>query len=106
MNYKLCEYGITIESFASLQYLKEQRLPPQTFIPLQSIRVKPIIERLRTLGGTAKLVFDVIQYPSLGVIVSHATISVLISYAFLSLSNSNLKVITCFLPHDAALKHP
>lgn len=54
-----------IESFAFLQYLKEQRLPPQTFIPLQSVRVKPIIERLRTLGGTAKLVFDVIQYPLL-----------------------------------------
>ena len=48
-----------------MQYLKEQRLPPQTFIPLQSIRVKPIIERLRALGGTAKLVFDVIQYPLL-----------------------------------------
>ncbi|KAF9607877.1 hypothetical protein IFM89_003581 [Coptis chinensis] len=48
-----------------IKYLKEQRLPPQTFIPLQSIRVKPVIERLRTLGGTAKLVFDVIQYPFL-----------------------------------------
>ena len=47
----------------SVQYLKEQRLPPMTFIPLQSVRVKPIIEKLRTLGGTAKLVFDVIQYP-------------------------------------------
>lgn len=46
-----------------MQYLKEQRLPPQTFIPLQSVRVKPIIEKLRTLGGTAKLVYDVIQYP-------------------------------------------
>ncbi|XP_050251634.1 structural maintenance of chromosomes protein 1-like isoform X3 [Quercus robur] len=45
-----------------IKYLKEQRLPPQTFIPLQSIHVKPIIERLRTLGGTAKLVFDVIQF--------------------------------------------
>ncbi|XP_027365094.1 structural maintenance of chromosomes protein 1 isoform X2 [Abrus precatorius] len=46
-----------------IKYLKDQRLPPQTFIPLQSVRVKPIMERLRTLGGTAKLVFDVIQYP-------------------------------------------
>lgn len=45
-----------------IKYLKEQRLPPQTFIPLQSVRVKPIIERLRNLGGTAKLVFDVIQF--------------------------------------------
>ncbi|KAL1329835.1 structural maintenance of chromosomes protein 1 [Arachis ipaensis] len=49
-----------------IKYLKDQRLPPQTFIPLQSVRVKPIMERLRTLGGTAKLVFDVIQFdPSL-----------------------------------------
>ncbi|XP_058094552.1 structural maintenance of chromosomes protein 1 [Magnolia sinica] len=45
-----------------IKYLKEHRLPPQTFIPLQSIRVKPIIEKLRTLGGTAKLIFDVIQF--------------------------------------------
>uniref|UniRef100_A0A6N2LCX8 SMC hinge domain-containing protein n=1 Tax=Salix viminalis TaxID=40686 RepID=A0A6N2LCX8_SALVM len=41
-----------------IKYLKDQRLPPQTFIPLQSVRVKPVFERLRTLGGTAKLVFD------------------------------------------------
>lgn len=45
-----------------IKYLKEQRLPPQTFIPLQSARVKPIHEKLRTLGGTAKLVYDVIQF--------------------------------------------
>ncbi|XP_060177874.1 structural maintenance of chromosomes protein 1 [Lycium barbarum] len=45
-----------------IKYLKEQRLPPQTFIPLQSVRIKPIVERLRTLGGTAKLIFDVIQF--------------------------------------------
>ncbi|KAH9729369.1 Structural maintenance of chromosomes protein 1 [Citrus sinensis] len=32
-----------------IKYLKEQRLPPMTFIPLQSVRVKPIIEKLRTL---------------------------------------------------------
>ncbi|PKA58748.1 Structural maintenance of chromosomes protein 1 [Apostasia shenzhenica] len=46
-----------------IKYLKEQRLPPMTFIPLQSVRVKPIVEKLRTLGGTARLVFDIIQYP-------------------------------------------
>ncbi|KAL5711873.1 Structural maintenance of chromosomes protein 1 [Ranunculus cassubicifolius] len=45
-----------------IKYLKEQRLPAQTFIPLQSIRIKPVIEKLRTLGGTAKLIFDVIQF--------------------------------------------
>ncbi|KAL3592839.1 hypothetical protein D5086_011479 [Populus alba] len=45
-----------------IKYLKDQRLPPQTFIPLQSVRVKPVFERLRTLGGTAKLVFDAILF--------------------------------------------
>lgn len=45
-----------------IKYLKEQRLPPQTFIPLQSARVKPIHEKMRTLGGTSKLVYDVIQF--------------------------------------------
>ncbi|KAM0944955.1 putative structural maintenance of chromosomes protein [Dioscorea sansibarensis] len=45
-----------------IKYLKEQHLPPQTFIPLQTVRVKPISERLRTLGGTAQLVFDAILY--------------------------------------------
>ncbi|KAJ8639255.1 hypothetical protein MRB53_015949 [Persea americana] len=45
-----------------IKYLKEHRLPPQTFIPLQSVRVKPVLEKLRTLGGTAKLIFDVIQF--------------------------------------------
>ncbi|KAM7496101.1 hypothetical protein LguiA_020515 [Lonicera macranthoides] len=45
-----------------IKYLKEQRLPPQTFIPLQSVRVKPVTEKLRTFGGTAKLIFDVIQF--------------------------------------------
>lgn len=59
----LSKCNAIIHLFWLLQYLKDQRLPPQTFIPLQSVRVKPIIERLRTLGGTAKLVFDVIQYP-------------------------------------------
>ncbi|KAH7577675.1 hypothetical protein JRO89_XS01G0283600 [Xanthoceras sorbifolium] len=45
-----------------IKYLKEQRLPPQTFIPLQSVRVKPVSERLRNLGGTAKLIFDAILF--------------------------------------------
>ncbi|CAL8178356.1 unnamed protein product [Prunus armeniaca] len=45
-----------------IKYLKEQRLPPQTFIPLQSVRVKPVMERLRNLSGTAKLIFDVVQF--------------------------------------------
>ncbi|CAI9278220.1 unnamed protein product [Lactuca saligna] len=46
-----------------IKYLNDQRLPRMTFIPLNSIRVEPIIEKLRALGGTARLIIDVISYP-------------------------------------------
>eukprot|EP01116_Phalansterium_solitarium_P016500 TRINITY_DN3844_c0_g1_i1.p1 TRINITY_DN3844_c0_g1~~TRINITY_DN3844_c0_g1_i1.p1 ORF type:complete len:1226 (+),score=616.02 TRINITY_DN3844_c0_g1_i1:155-3832(+) len=45
-----------------VQYLREQRVGLATFLPLDSIQVKPVNERLRTLGGTARLVLDVISY--------------------------------------------
>ncbi|KAH0934614.1 hypothetical protein HID58_011731 [Brassica napus] len=48
-----------------IKYLKEQRLPPMTFIPLQLVRVKPVLERLRNLDGTAKLAFDFTFDPEL-----------------------------------------
>eukprot|EP00124_Ichthyophonus_hoferi_P000405 Ihof_evm15s14 gene=Ihof_evmTU15s14 len=45
-----------------LSYLKEQKAGVATFIPLQGIQTKPTNERLRQLGGTKKLIIDVIQY--------------------------------------------
>lgn len=83
-----------------IKYLKDQRLPPQTFIPLQSIRVKPIMERLRTLGGTAKLVFDVIQFdPSLEKAILFAVGNTLVcddleEAKILSWSGERFKVVT------------
>ncbi|GJP54722.1 hypothetical protein CLOM_g13772 [Closterium sp. NIES-68] len=56
-----------------IEYLRTQRLPPMTFIPLQTARVKAVNERLRSLGGTCKLVLDVIQYdPSVEVAMVYA----------------------------------
>eukprot|EP00850_Spirogloea_muscicola_P013986 SM000098S25066 [mRNA] locus=s98:69413:76675:+ [translate_table: standard] len=52
-----------------IQYLKNHRQPPMTFIPLQSVRVKPVLERLRTLGRTSKLMIDVMQYPNHGITI-------------------------------------
>ncbi|RNF20253.1 putative structural maintenance of chromosome (SMC) family protein [Trypanosoma conorhini] len=43
-------------------YLKEQRLPPMTFLPLDSVQGKEANDRLRTFGGTCKPVVDVIRY--------------------------------------------
>lgn len=83
-----------------IKYLKEQRLPPQTFIPLQAVRVKPIIERLRTLGGTSKLVFDVIQFdPALEKAVLYAVGNTLVcdnldEAKVLSWSGERFKVVT------------
>lgn len=53
-------------------YLREQRLPACTFIPLDTVKPKRINERLRKLNN-AKLVIDVIQYGSM---VTDASIAV------------------------------
>ena len=45
-----------------VQYLKEQRVAPMTFLPLQEIKVHEPDEALRRLGGTAKLCLDVVNY--------------------------------------------
>ena len=46
-----------------IQYLKDQRVPAMEFIPLKDIKTKSENnERLRELGGTAKLVIDVVSF--------------------------------------------
>lgn len=45
-----------------INYLKENRVGAMTFIPLDTIKTKPINEVLRQLGGSFKLVVDVIEY--------------------------------------------
>jgi structural maintenance of chromosome 1 len=45
-----------------IQYLKEQRIQSMQFIPLKEIKVQGINERLRHLGGSARLVVDVLQF--------------------------------------------
>jgi structural maintenance of chromosome 1 len=47
-----------------VQYLKEQRVAPMTFLPLKEIKVHEPDEALRRLGGTAKLCLDVVNYDS------------------------------------------
>ena len=44
-----------------IQVLKQGRVAPMTFLPLDTIRVKPLNERLRMLGGTAKLAIDLLH---------------------------------------------
>jgi len=45
-----------------IQYMREQRVGVATFIPLDSIRVKPIAERLRRLDRAARLAIDCVKY--------------------------------------------
>jgi structural maintenance of chromosome 1 len=47
-----------------IQHIKEMRGDPCTFLPLDSIEYSPINESLRSLGGSAKLVIDVIKCDS------------------------------------------
>jgi len=48
-----------------IQYLKEKRIGSSTFIPLNSITVKPINEKYRSYIKGAHLAVDVIQYDSI-----------------------------------------
>lgn len=45
-----------------VQYMKEQRIGTATFIPLDTIKVKPPPEALRHIGGSFKPVIDVLEY--------------------------------------------
>ncbi|KAG8231458.1 hypothetical protein J437_LFUL000175 [Ladona fulva] len=47
-----------------IQYLKEQMLEPETFLPLDYIQAKPLKERLRNIKEpkNVKLLYDVLQY--------------------------------------------
>ena len=43
-------------------YLKQHKIPPMTFLPLQTIKVKAAHPRLRNLGGTARVAIDLVDY--------------------------------------------
>ena len=45
-----------------VDYMREQRMGVATFIPLDTVRVKPISEQLRHLGGSARPLVDVLQF--------------------------------------------
>ena len=47
-----------------IQYLKDQMLEPETFLPLDYIQAKPLKERLRNITNPkgVKLLFDVLRY--------------------------------------------
>ena len=45
-----------------IAYLKEQRAGTATFIPLREIRAPTVQAALRSLGGTARLLIDVLQF--------------------------------------------
>ncbi|KAJ6221553.1 hypothetical protein RDWZM_000098 [Blomia tropicalis] len=60
-----------------IQYLKEQMLEPETFLPLDYIEVKQVKERLRNIQNPkgVKLLYDVIKYepPAIKKAVLYAT---------------------------------
>ncbi|XP_042517356.1 structural maintenance of chromosomes protein 1 isoform X2 [Macadamia integrifolia] len=67
---------------------------------IKSVRIKPIFERLRTLGGSAKLIFDVIQFdPALEKAILYAVGNTLVcddleEAKVLSWSGERFKVVT------------
>ena len=63
------------------------------FLPLDSIQVKPVNEKLRQIGGTAKLVIDVIKYEP-------AVIKVLKSSLRLLPTFKGRKIVFSFIRHN------
>ena len=59
-------YFLDTESTARqcIQYLKDQMLEPETFLPLDYIQAKPLKERLRNIGSVkgVKLLYDVLRF--------------------------------------------
>ncbi|QDZ22253.1 structural maintenance of chromosomes protein [Chloropicon primus] len=45
-----------------IQWLKNHFLPPMMFLPLRTIKARPINEMSRNLGGTSKLAYDIVQF--------------------------------------------
>lgn len=58
--------GVVVDTTAvairCVKYLKEQRMPPMTFLPLDSVQGKAVDDRLRTFGGTCKPLVDVVRF--------------------------------------------
>lgn len=52
----------TETAIACVRYLKEQRMPPITFLPLDAVNGPAVDDRLRTLGGTCKPLVDVVRF--------------------------------------------
>ena len=56
-----------------LQYMRNQRAGQATFIPLDTIQVKPINDKFRAFAKGARLAVDVIQYePAMERAIHHA----------------------------------
>ena len=48
-----------------IEYMKAQRVGSATYLPLDSLQVKPTQERLRTLSSGARLTVDVLKYDNI-----------------------------------------
>ena len=56
-----------------IQYLREQRVGQFTFLPLDTLQIKPVNEKLRSLNKGARLAIDVIHYdPALATAIQYS----------------------------------
>lgn len=86
-----------------IRYLKDNRHPPMTFLPLESLKATPPSERLRSLGGTCRAVLSCIQFdPTIEVAVRYAVGNTLVcdalteakKIAFGEVDGNRYKVVT------------
>lgn len=64
---------LQVNQHTVLQYMRNQRAGQATFIPLDTIQVKPINDKFRAFAKGARLAVDVIQYePAMERAIHHA----------------------------------
>jgi len=64
---------LRVDRCTVLQYMRNQRAGQATFIPLDTIQVKPINDKFRAFAKGARLAVDVIQYePTMERAIHHA----------------------------------
>ena len=51
-----------VNTHANLQYMREQRAGQATFLPLDTLQVKPINDKYRSFAKGARLAVDVLEF--------------------------------------------
>ena len=83
-----------------IQYMKEQRSDPETFLPLDFIEVKPINEKLRYDLSLPNFISGLAYFPLFVILIC-----IMLQYDFKHLCSESLKEMHIFQPIGQGIQH-